>query len=495
MQLILDLDRLGERPLQVQIYEAVRQMILAGSLAAGQKLPSSRSLAEQINVARNTVSHAYERLASEDYIAAKARSGIFVNDRLPETAVLVRNTGAATIETGKRIRLGANPSFTGRAPKLWSERALRPKFDFFVGRPHPSSFPSNFWRRSIARNLQIAHQAQTEYGDPRGIPGLRSTIAAHLRDTRGIDAGAEQIVITSGIQGALNLLARIFLSGRMQPSVAVENPCYQGAAFLFNSYGARLKPIDVDEFGAVVSQLEDFSGNLVYVTPSHQFPTGYTMSLDRRLHLLDWAYRTGSYVIEDDYDSDFRYDGLPLTALAGLDRRGAVIYLGTFSKSIGAGLRLGYAVLPRHLLDQADIVKTLLDNGSPWLEQMVVAEFLKEGAFTRHLRRLRRSYMASRNALVDTIARHFPGSTVSGKECGMHVMWMLPPDLPAAADIHAVALSCDVGLYPLAMAGALEQGNLKRFSDRSLVVGYTALSGTEIETALNRVSRKLNGTD
>ncbi len=322
MELLIDVDRSDGRPLQTQLYETLRQLILSGSLKAGDRLPSSRNLADQLYIARNTVTLAYDRLAAEDYIAARPKSGIFVNDRLPDAAVLVRSRQTASIGKGQRVRLGANPSFTGRAPMLWTDRAQRPKFDFFVGRPHPDSFPTSFWKRSVARHLSYARGTQTEYGDPRGLPALREAIANHLRATRGIEAHADQIIVTSGIQGALNLLARVFLSGRDQSSVAIENPAYQGAAFLFNSYGARLRPIEVDEFGLIVSQLEDFGGSLVYVTPSHQFPTGYTMSLDRRLHLLDWAYRTGAYVIEDDYDSDFRYDGPPLTALAGLDRRG-----------------------------------------------------------------------------------------------------------------------------------------------------------------------------
>ena len=173
-------------------------------------------------------------------------------------------------------------------------------------------------------------------------------------------------------------------------------------------------PIQVDENGLDVAQLENFVGNLIYVTPSHQFPTGYTLSLDRRLRLLDWAYRTGSYIIEDDYDSDFRYDGPPLIALAGLDRKDQVIYLGTFSKSIGAGIRIGYLVVPHHLAEQARIVKALLDNCAPWLEQAVIADFIKQGAFLRHLRRIRRSYMSARDALIEEINAHFPGSTLSG---------------------------------------------------------------------------------
>ncbi|MFL9609398.1 PLP-dependent aminotransferase family protein [Methylobacillus sp. Pita2] len=484
MELLINIDRHDSQPLQVQIYEAVRRMILTGTLKAGQRLPSTRSVAAQLEISRNTVVIAYERLMAEDYIASRIKAGIFVNEKLPEASVLARNSRPAVASQGSRIRVGKIPGFSGRAPELWKEKKLRPQFDFFVGRPHPKSFPTSFWQRAVSRHLPYANGMQTDYGDPRGLAALRHAIAEHLRATRGIDAEADQIMITAGIQGALNMLARIFTSGRSQLNVAVENPGYQGAAFLFSSYGARVSPVEVDEQGLLVSQLEGFPGSLVYVTPSHQFPTGCTLSLDRRLHLLDWAYRTGSYIIEDDYDSDFRYDGPPLTALAGLDRKGRVIYLGTFSKSIGAGIRLGYAVLPSHLLDQARIVKALLDHGAPWLEQAVIADFLQEGAFLRHLKRIRRSYMAARDTLIETIEHHFPGGALLGRECGMHMMWTLPPDLPAAEELQRVARQHDIGLYPLQAAAAYEQGTRGRFRDRAIVLGYTGLSTDEIRQAI-----------
>ena len=493
--IMIQIDRTDRRSLQIQIYETLREMILNGTLEAGKRLPSTRMLSEQLGIARNTVLLAYERLTAEDYITSRTKAGIFVNHKLPDATVLLRK-GRATVATKNgRIRLGKNPSFSGRAPDLWRDRRVRPQFDFSVGRPHPNSFPTTFWQRSISRHLNYAHGAQTEYGDPRGLPALREAIADHLRETRGIDADADQIMVTSGIQGALNVLARIFLSGWWwgKSSVAVENPGYQGAAYLFNSYGASIHPIDVDEQGIVVSELENFRGNLVYVTPSHQFPTGCTLSLERRLHLLDWAYQTGSYIIEDDYDSDFRYDGPPLTALAGIDRHGHVIYLGTFSKSIGAGLRLGYAVLPSHLIEQARIVKGLFDHGAPWLEQAVVADFLKEGAFLRHIRRIRRSYMLARDAVVDSIDKYFPGGTLWGQECGMHMMWTVPPDLPSADDMHRIALNCGVGLYPFAGGATHEYGTPGRFRDRSLILGYTALSPDQIREALARVAHTVAG--
>ncbi|MEH2549256.1 GntR family transcriptional regulator/MocR family aminotransferase [Bradyrhizobium sp. AZCC 2262] len=484
MHMLINVNRADKRPLQVQLYDSIRELIISGALKAGKQLPSSRSLSEQLGIARNTVTLAYERLSVEDYIAARPKTGIFVNE-IPDTTFLVERPDE--VSQARCVHLKKKHVSSGRALEAWSDRRTRPQFDFAVGRPHAKSFPASFWQRSAAHFLAHSRGLQTEYGDPRGLDTLRKAVADHLGAARGIDADPDQVMITSGVQGALNVLARLFLDGSDQ-SVAVENPCYQGAAFLFRSYGAHLYPIELDDRGLIVSQLGGFSGNLVYVTPSHQFPTGCTLSHDRRLQLLDWAYQTGSYVIEDDYDSDFRYDGPPLTALAGLDRREHVIYLGTFSKSIGAGIRVGYAVLPPHLLDQARSVKTLLDIGAPWLEQAIVADFLNKGAFLQHLRGIRRMYMGARDALIESIEQFFPGGALLGRECGMHVMWTLPPYLPAADEMQNLALNCGVGLYPLQRAGAHEYGSLPRYRDRSLVIGYAALSEAEIRTAIARLA-------
>jgi GntR family transcriptional regulator/MocR family aminotransferase len=491
MELLLSVNRKQNRPIQVQLFEGIRTLILDAGLRAGQRLPSTRQLARELALSRNTVAFAYERLAAEGYIATKPKAGTYVNHAIPDASVLVRRRGTLSRPDFRRERPGRTPPFSGRAQRLWSDEKRRPQFDLFVGRPGASGFPARFWRRAAARHLSHPQRCLTEYGDARGLLALRQGVARHLRATRGILASPDQIVITAGIQGALNLIARVFLAGRTLWTVAIENPCYQGAAYLFASYGARLFPVDVDERGIKVERLARFAGSLVYVTPSHQFPTGYTMALDRRLHLLDWARRTGSYIVEDDYDSDFRYDGPPLTALAGLDRRGRVLYLGTFSKSIGAGMRLGYIVLPEHLLEQAQIVKALLDNGNPWLEQAVLADFLREGEFLRHLRRIRSLYVAARDALLDALRAHFGAVTVSGTEGGMHVMWQLPAHLPDAQSMQALALSCGVGLYPLAAAAGFEFENRQRFGKRSLILGYTALTAAELREAIARVALRL----
>lgn len=491
MELLLSVNRADPRPIQVQLFDGIRTQILNAGLKAGQRLPSSRDLAGEFGLSRNTVSLAYERLAAEGYLTMRAKAGTFVNERIPDSGVLVRRRMRTPSADLERVRLGKNPPFSGRAQELWCDAIGRPKFDLFVGRPNARGFPARFWRRSAARHLAHPQHCLTEYGDPRGLLSLREGVADHLAATRGILASPDQVLITSGIQGALNIIARIFLAGRNLSPVAIENPCYQGAAYLFASYGSRLVPIDVDEQGLDVSQLERFSGSLVYVTPSHQFPTGYTMAIERRLRLLDWAYRTGSYVIEDDYDSDFRYDGPPLTALAGLDRRGRVLYLGTFSKSIGAGMRLGYIVLPEHLLDQARTVKSLLDNGNPWLEQAVLADFLREGEFLRHLRRIRSFYLSARNALIESLRKNFGKITVAGAEGGMHLMWRLPSHLPNALEMRRLALSAGVGLYPLAAAAGYEFEGRRRYGERSLVLGYTALTSAELQEAIARVASRI----
>lgn len=492
MELLLEVSRKDRRPMQVQLYQGLRRLILSGGLAAAQQLPSSRILAERLSVSRNTVVLAYDRLVEEGYAKSKPRSGIYVNECLPDATVLVR-TGHMEGPSQARVERHADlPKFDCRAPGVWRERSRRPELDLFVGRPHAKSFPSRFWRRSASRHLLHAQSDLTEYGDPSGLQRLRSAIVGHLVATRGIQANSDQVLITSGIQGALNVIARVLLVDRKHCRVGVENPCYQGAAYLFESYGASLVPVDVDDQGLDVSQLERLSPGLLYVTPSHQFPTGCTLALERRLHLLDWAYRSGSYIVEDDYDSDFRYDGAPLTALAGLDRRGHVIYVGTFSKSIGAGMRLGYIVLPRHLSERARVAKCLLDNGAPWLEQAVLAEFLETGEFLRHLRRIRSAYLKARDALIRSLREHFGEVTVFGAEGGMHLMWRLPDHLPDARRMQALALTRGVGLYPLPAAAAYEFPGRERYSARHLILGYTALTDLELCEAIERVAAASN---
>jgi len=486
MQIPLSLNRRNGVALQVQIATQMRQLILKGRLNAGSSVPSSRELADMLGVSRNTVLSAYDRLIAEGYLETRKASGTSVSREISAT---LRRGGAPEGADKRSDSLYRKRHdlivFRGRAQKLIDLEAPRPSIDFFVGRPSAQSFPRKTWRGLLLRNLAMAGSGLTEYGDPSGLMDLRQAIADHLGPARGIRADARQILIVGGIQEALNVIARIFV--RPGTPVVIENPCYQGAAFAFESYGAEIIGVPVDSDGLLVERLPERSVSLGYVTPSHQFPTGETMPLSRRIKLIEWAQRVGAYIVEDDYDSDFRYDGPPLTAVAGMETGGSVIYLGTFSKSIGAGLRLGYMVVPPQIAEVALAVKTILNNGSTWLEQAALADFIKSGAYARHLRRIQRQYKSRLDTLVHAVRTHLKGVTVTGHAGGMHVMLHLPMDGPSAAELEGRAKSLGIGIYSVKTGAAVEYGRTA-YSERSLVVGYSSLTEAQIRKGIERVA-------
>lgn len=485
MTLPLKLNPAADAPLQTQIFEQVQRMIFDGSLKPGTPLPATRILSEQAGVSRNTVVLAYERLMAEGYIESRRSVGTFVSTCLPEDSLLL--DGPPLPANGNRHEL-AEPApvrFKGRAPTVVNPNRRSLVCDFWVGRPDPRSFPIKAWRRILLRKLAASGTNLTEYRDPGGLFELRQAIADYLGPTRGIIAEPEQIVITSGSQDGLNLVARLLV--REGTPVVIEQPSYQGAAYLFESCGGRLLGVPVDGRGLDPTQLPEVREGLAYVTPSHQYPLGVTLALGRRIRLLDWAAKGGNYVVEDDYDSDFRYQGAPLTALKGLDRMGSVIYLGTFSKSIGAGLRIGYMVLPPHLAEVGRTAKALMNNGQPWLEQAVLAEFISSGAFDRHLRRIRRSYMQRRDCLIEALTRHFGEVDVSGGEGGMHIVWRLPRGFPAADEVRKLALSVGVGVYTLGSGAAYELPG-QGLGEEIVILGYSSLNEREIVRGIERLA-------
>jgi GntR family transcriptional regulator / MocR family aminotransferase len=473
--------------LQEQIYRQVRDGILAGSLRPGLKLPSSRDLANELGVSRNTVALAFDWLASEGYVECRTGSGTFVAGYLPERALNAPLSPARSGPGSAKTR--APVTFTGRMPASVGRDRPRPAYDFWYGRLDPREFPIAAWRRLIIENIAKAETHLSDYGHPAGDPDLRLAIASHLGAARGIVTGAERIIITAGAQDGLTLLCRILV--RQGSNVVVEDPCYESAAVLFSSYGAALTPVAVDNDGIVTDILPETHTALAYVTPSHQFPTGVTLPIDRRLALLEWAANVGAYIVEDDYDSDFRYDGPPLTALSGLDRDHRVIYLGSFSKSLGAGLRLGYLVLPPELVAPAIAAKSLASYGQPWLDQAVVADFLTTGAHRQHLRRMLKSYRARRDMLVACLQNAFgPQIKLSGSDAGMHMMWTLPDSMPDAMTVAAAAARYDVGIYPLPVIGAQSFGK-KTAADRGLILGYSSLSPKEIVTGIGLLAKAI----
>ncbi|MGO4685186.1 MocR-like pyridoxine biosynthesis transcription factor PdxR [Hyphomicrobium sp. 2TAF46] len=476
MELPLHLEPDLDRTLQVQIFEQIRQMILDGLLKPGMALPPSRLLSERFSISRNTATLAYDRLASEGYVESRGTAGTFVSSTLPDDMLSVPSDSA---RSNGPLPGSADPllCFAG-SPGGGNDR---PRYDFWVGRSDPHSFPLRIWRRLINRRL-IGGSSRflTDYCDPAGLPELREAIAAHLGRSRGMAVTHDQIIVTTGGQDALNLIC-----GLVQPDISqlcIENPCYLGASMLFKSTGKPIVPIPVDSEGVKVEQLPTSPRNLLYVTPSHQFPTGVTMPLGRRLALLRWAEETDSYIVEDDYDSDFRYDGPPITSLSGLGRCRRVFYMGTFSKSIGAGLRIGYAVVPRLYWDDARLLKAQMSNGHSWLEQAVLTDFLTEGHFERHLRKLRQLYKARRDCLERELRSRFRDTNISGAECGLHFIWRLAPHFPPAQKIQLAARAAGVGVYALRSGAAFDFRDDSK--DDVLVFGFSSLDEASILNAV-----------
>jgi GntR family transcriptional regulator/MocR family aminotransferase len=326
----------------------------------------------------------------------------------------------------------------------------------------------------------------SRYGSVAGFNPLRQAVASYLRRQRGVRCTAEQVVIISGAQQALDILSRLLLS--QGDEVLVETPGYRDAFTLFEVHGARLVPLPVDEDGFPVEDIPDLCcARLAFVTPSHQFPRGGTLSLARRLALLDWAQEQEAFIIEDDYDSELRYDGLPLSALQGLDQGGHVIYLGTFSKVLFPALRLGYIVLPPSLLRPFFNAKSLVDRGAPTLTQAAVADFIDEGHFERHLRRLRKAYGRRHRALVSALETHLAGRVrYSSDPAGLHVMLYLPPHFREQRIVRRAA-ALGVGVYPGAPY------HLQQPIPPSILLGYSGLDESQIVEGVRRLGQVIAG--
>ncbi|MBO9695119.1 MAG: PLP-dependent aminotransferase family protein [Sphingopyxis sp.] len=480
MSLPIPLERGRTQSLQEQIYRFIRDQILHGKYPAGTQLPSTRELADGLRVSRNTAVLAYQWLVSEGYIETRPGAGTFT-----------RSVVSDTIETIERDEgLSARADKPAVVLKCTSPLAdygsgIRSQFDFWYGRADPRQFPTKTWSRLMWETLSYARSSLSEYGPQPGNLALREAIAEYLATARGFSASPDHILITAGAQEGLNIVTRLLVEAGT--TIAVENPGYGAVATLFETAGATLLPVPVDGDGLIPDNLASHRPKLIYTTPSHQFPTGVVMSLERRQALLAMAEAINAYVIEDDYDGEIIYDRPPLAALAALDRSQRVIYVGSFSKSIGAGIRLGFLVLPPELIDWAVSLKSLASYGQAWTEQAVLAEFIRRGSFRTHLRRIRTLYRARRDALTDTLRDWLgPEGGISGSESGVHLMVRLPDHMPPAARISAIARQVDVALYTPEGAGTWEPGR-RAADDRRLVFGYAALTPQEIETAIRRI--------
>ena len=463
--------------------DQIREAIRCARLGPGTRLPSSRRLSEQLAISRNTVVRAYDLLLMEGIVESRPASGIYVAEALPRDAAPVRPASEPR-DFPPRPRMPL-PLRHARAHAPAHAGRNRLLYDFFPGRPSADLFPLKTWRRLLQNNLSHGGGAGlTQYGEPAGLPALRTAIANHLAAARGIVADPSRIVIVSGIQEGLTLAARLFLA-RGALSV-IEDPCYQGAALAFEAAGGEIACVAVDRDGLVPDDLPRRTASLLYTTPSHQYPTGATLSAERRAEVIEWARRYGCYVIEDDYDCDIRYQGSHLPPLAAL-APDCTLYIGTFSKSLGAGLRLGYMVVPEHIADAVCAEKSLLNGGNPWLEQATLADFMHSGSYASHLLRVRSHYKDNRDCLVAALRRNFGDVRVDGDLGGLHVLWHLPPGIPDAMTVEALAQRARVGVYSLASA-RVHFRQRTALTARALTLGYAALSSKQIEKGIARLS-------
>jgi GntR family transcriptional regulator/MocR family aminotransferase len=442
--------------LQKQLIERLQQAILAGRLPAGALLPSSRLLAAELGVSRNTVVIAYDHLTAEGYVLAD-RKGTRVTSLSSPIAQVERQHDAAAAEVSFAARLAP---FVAIHLQAEGTTVLTP------GTPALDRFPVGAWRRSLERAMDRALPQALGYGTPAGEPALRDAIAAHLRMARGVRCDGSQVVVTEGAQEALSLCVSLLTNPG--DTAWVEDPGYRGAKAAFNVGDLKTVPVRVDHEGLAVPA-DAWRVNppkLIYTSPAHQYPTGSVLSVARRLELIAQARRTGAWLIEDDYDGEFRHTGEPIASMQGLVSEAPVLYVGSFSKTMFPALRIGFVVLPRSMVGPTRIAIQEMLRGGHRVEQLALANFIEAGEFARHLGRMRRLYRERQQALREALASHFESSQILGGNCGMHLTLRLPLHIPDRAVVERAAPQriAARALSSFALAPCEE--------DNGLVIGY-----------------------
>jgi len=481
--LMIAIDRKTPKALHRQIYDAYRRAIVEGSLRPGQRILSTRALASELGISRFPVLNAYAQLLAEGYFESRVGAGTVASSSIPDQVMSSGPTGArfAATRSGPRPLARRSSILSPVESSPW----LRGWGAFGVGQVAFDQFPLQVWSNLVARGCRNMDAGSFHYGEKIGSKALRETIATYLRTARCLRCEAEQIMIVSGSQQALEISARCLLDPGS--CVWVEEPGYRLARDAFAMSGCDLVPVPVDQEGLDVAAgiKRCRKARAVFVTPSHQFPLGVTMSASRRFQLLDWAQDSGSWIIEDDYDSDYRYDSSPIASLQGLDTYGRVIYVGTFSKVLFPSLRLGYVVIPSDLVDRFLVLRRAMDLGPPSFYQEVVANFIDEGHFARHIRRMRVLYRERRSVLVDSISKEF-GSLVEvlGGEAGMHLTMTLPSKI-RDLEIAELAAHQNLWIWPLSPS------YLGEVSRSGFILGFGSASAADIPRAVRQLRNLL----
>ncbi|MBB5791798.1 PLP-dependent aminotransferase family protein [Jiangella mangrovi] len=467
MELHVSLD--GDGDLTARIYRSLRDGVREGRLRPGDRLPPTRELARALGVSRGTVATAYERLTAEGFLDARVGAGTFVSD----SAATGTRASSPPISRGLRPRPGWDHAPQPVTP-LSSTR-----YDFRVGVPDIRLFPYDTWRRLLAAEWRP--RRDPGYAEPAGHPGLRAAVARYVGYARSVRAEADDVVMTNGAQQAFNLVARVLVAPG--DVVAVEEPGYPPARDVFEAHGARVVRVPVDGDGLVVSRLPR-AARLVYVTPSHQFPLGVAMSLPRRRELLAWADAHDAAVLEDDYDSEYRFADRPLEPLHALDDGARVVYVGTFSKTLLPGLRLGYVVVPPSLRDAIRAARQLADGHGPVATQAALARFMDEGQLARHIRRTAKVYARRRSALLDGLGGALaPYLEAVPSAAGLHVCALL-----RSGDRRVAEAAAD-----RARAAGVAVGTLSEYGTEptGFALGYGAVEAADVPGGLELLAEAL----
>ena len=519
LSLLVTLNASAETPLHRQLYRQVRDAILTGQLNPHTCLPASRQLAKTLGVSRTTVVQSYDQLISEGYLQTKPGAGTFVCSQIPDGLLsagrsLVDLPSAELSDTDSATpqidgRSNARKRLSSYGARLATAADYEPGVDcplsFRYGLPDLSLFPVGQWRRLLNRQANKSDGWMRYDGEPMGHECLRQEIAQYIRDVRAVRCSPDQVLITSGTQQALSLIGQVLMNAG--EAIAFENPGYLSAKRIFSARDAAIVPVPVDDLGIRVNEpggLVEISATrptprLAYVTPSHQFPTGGLMSLSRRLALLDWARRNEALIIEDDYDSEFRYSGSPIPALQGLDEHGCVLYVGTFSKVMFPGLRLGYIVLPPSWVDVFRRAKWLCDRQCSLIDQAALAEFIGSGGLAQHIRRMRTIYDRRRRSLVESLQQIMPDVLIPGDASGLHILARMPQGNAASWQqndewTHSLIRQAEklgVGLfsagphYCSAYGASLDSAD--DFVGGELIFGFGNISEIDIKRAIAKI--------
>jgi GntR family transcriptional regulator/MocR family aminotransferase len=458
---------------------ALRAAILDGRLRPGARLPATRDLARQCRLSRGTIVTAFEQMKSEGYLSARTGSGTYVNTVLPDSLLEVAHKARTPFRRHPARRLSdvatrAHPFRTSAPSRTRAFRANQPALDLF---------PTTLWAQVAGRTLRRASIDQLRGCDPLGYEPLRKAVADYLYGARGVSCGLEQVVIVSGVQEALDLVGRLVLDAG--DGACLENPGYIGAALTFVALGARIFSEPIDAEGMVLPRPRHRQARIVYVTPAHQFPIGVSMSLPRRLALIDWAHRAGALIFEDDYDSEFRYAGSPVPALQGLDRHGVVLFAGSFSKVLFPSVRLGYLVVPTDLVDRVAALKSIANRFAPVLEQATLSDFITEGHFGRHVRRMREVYAERLGVLIESGRETLAGLLdISDVEAGLQTVAWLVRNIDGGS-AAAAASEHNVEVIPVSRYCR------EPIEREGLVLGFAAVDAREIKRGVRELAAAL----